>query len=441
MSFEEAKQFLRREEDEGNSLYDHLSKVLLKVIIEKPTDANKMFEEISSTVRRGSYAPPSLPDEGEEIITPEAKEKQLAWTEKVSKLFKPEGLEDNPDISYPDLIEEAAVFAWAGINFGPEETYRLHLAIKQLASLESLSMKFWGKVITRGGDYYICYAEAPDEPDELDPKVMEGKAGLNKYTYWVCKFAGGEWTKLPLCTPEMIIVARKIRRFFTGDLDAAVPCYPPFPSTGNEACLLRAQIAEITTGTHIAPDGFFMEGDETDEGYKSVVPVDPEEFKESYVPNLDSFKDTGFWKHSELIINAIGRQQLIPQDEEADEEAQIEQPDPIPPMGAIADDTLPNGDPAWTIRTAPSGVAESPNSYAVVTSLIWPGAFSCAYGRKYLNVYCGFGVRAAGLETYQPPAVPPIQPEWVKGEEEEELVEAADKITEPVVEAEDEEEA
>ena len=35
MSFEEAKQFLRREEDEGNSLYDHLSKVLLKVIIEK----------------------------------------------------------------------------------------------------------------------------------------------------------------------------------------------------------------------------------------------------------------------------------------------------------------------------------------------------------------------------------------------------------------------
>ena len=33
--FEEAKQFLRREEEEGNSLYDHLSRVLLKVIIDK----------------------------------------------------------------------------------------------------------------------------------------------------------------------------------------------------------------------------------------------------------------------------------------------------------------------------------------------------------------------------------------------------------------------
>ena len=394
-----------------------------------------MFEEISSTVRKGNYAPPSLPEEGEAIITPEAKEKQLAWTDKVSKLFKPEGIEDNPDITYPDLMEEASVFAWAGVNFGPEETYRLMLSIKQLSMVDNLSYKFWGKVITRSGDYYICFTEAPDEPDDLDPKVMEGKMGLNKYTYCVCKFAGDAWTKLPLCTPEMIVVARKIRRFFTGDLDAPVPCYPPFPSGGTEAYLLRAMVAEITSATHIAPDGFFMEGDESDEGYKTIAPVDPEEFKESYVPSLDAFKDAGFWKHSELIINAIGRQQLIPQDEEAEDDAQIEQPEPIPPLGAIADDTLPSGEPAWTIRTAPSGVAEGPNSYAVVSSLIWPGAFSCAYGRKYLNVYCGFGTKAS-FETYQPPVVPPILGEWVKGEEEEDLVEAADKTTEPVVEEE-----
>merc|ERR1719230_2454833 len=173
---------------------------------------------------------------------------------------------------------------------------------------ENLSFLFWGKIITRSGDYYVCYTEAPDEPDELDPKVMEGKAGLNKYTYYVCKYAGGEWTKLPLCTPEMIVVARKIKRFFTGDLDAPVPCYPPFPSGGTEAYLLRAQIAEITAATHIAPDGLFMEGDSADEGYVSIVPVEEETLLE-YAPTLDNFKDMGFWKHKELIINDIGRQQ------------------------------------------------------------------------------------------------------------------------------------
>ena len=265
-----------------------------------------MFEEISSTVRKGNYAPPSLPEEGEAIITPEAKEKQLAWTDKVSKLFKPEGIEDNPDITYPDLMEEASVFAWAGVNFGPEETYRLMLSIKQLSMVDNLSYKFWGKVITRSGDYYICFTEAPDEPDDLDPKVMEGKMGLNKYTYCVCKFAGDAWTKLPLCTPEMIVVARKIRRFFTGDLDAPVPCYPPFPSGGTEAYLLRAMVAEITSATHIAPDGFFMEGDESDEGYKTIAPVDPEEFKESYVPSLDAFKDAGMWdKYKALVTVSV----------------------------------------------------------------------------------------------------------------------------------------
>merc|ERR1719261_2409759 len=96
-------------------------------------------------------------------------------------------------------------------NVGPEETYRLMLSIKQLSMVDNLSYKFWGKVITRSGDYYVCFTEAPDEPDDLDPKVMEGKMGLNKYTYCVCKFAGDAWTKLPLCTPEMIVVARKIR--------------------------------------------------------------------------------------------------------------------------------------------------------------------------------------------------------------------------------------
>lgn len=42
-----------------------------------------------------------------------------------------------------------------------------------------------------------------------------------------------------------------------------VICYPPFP--GNEANLLRAQIARISAGTHISPLGFYQFDEEEEE--------------------------------------------------------------------------------------------------------------------------------------------------------------------------------
>jgi len=54
---------------------------------------------------------------------------------------------------------------------------------------------------------------------------------------------------------SQLTVARQIRRFFSGDLEASVPSYPPFP--GQEKHLLRAQIARISAGTNISPSGFF----------------------------------------------------------------------------------------------------------------------------------------------------------------------------------------
>ena len=70
-------------------------------------------------------------------------------------------------------------------------------------------------------------------------------------------------------TPQQISVARKIRKFLTGRLDASVVSYPPFP--GNEANYLRAQIARISAGTQISPIGFYRfdeenEGEGEDEG-------------------------------------------------------------------------------------------------------------------------------------------------------------------------------
>lgn len=60
----------------------------------------------------------------------------------------------------------------------------------------------------------------------------------------------------------MVALRRQIKRYFTGDLEAPVPGYPPFP--GTEINLLRAQIARITAGVCVSPAGFFEVDDEAE---------------------------------------------------------------------------------------------------------------------------------------------------------------------------------
>jgi radial spoke head protein 4A len=75
--------------------------------------------------------------------------------------------------------------------------------------------------------------------------------------------AGKPWIKLPAVTPPQIVAGRKIKKFFTGKLDAPVISYPPFP--GNESNYLRAQIARISAGTHISPLNFYQFDEEEEE--------------------------------------------------------------------------------------------------------------------------------------------------------------------------------
>ena len=59
---EECKQYLRAQPENGGlSLYDHMTQVLVKLINEKPADANIMFEDLSAAVRASTYAPPPPP--------------------------------------------------------------------------------------------------------------------------------------------------------------------------------------------------------------------------------------------------------------------------------------------------------------------------------------------------------------------------------------------
>ena len=78
----------------------------------------------------------------------------------------------------------------------------------------------------------LLFAEVEEDdtpkPDyKPPPKVPkeENRTGVNKKTYFVCNEAGKPWIKLPSVTPEQISLARKIKKFFTGRLDAPVSTY------------------------------------------------------------------------------------------------------------------------------------------------------------------------------------------------------------------------
>lgn len=201
-------------------------------------------------------------------------------------------------------MEAAFYFEQAGIGLNKDESYYIFLALKDLIRAQPIqTCRFWGKILGLEMNYIIAEVqlregeeeeetgeqgegttaegeketgEAGEEDEEKEagppkstykppppiPKEPNG-TGTNKYVYFVCNEPGKPWVKLPPVTPAQIVCARKIKKFFTGWLDAPVVSFPPFP--GNEANYLRAQIARISAGTHVSPTGFYQFGEEEEE--------------------------------------------------------------------------------------------------------------------------------------------------------------------------------
>jgi hypothetical protein len=91
--------------------------------------------------------------------------------------------------------------------------------------------------------------------------------GVNRHVYYACTNLCDDWIELPSATPHQINVSRRIRKYLTGNLDAEMCSYPSFP--GTERHYLRALIARISAGTHVAPQNYFKierddDGEESD---------------------------------------------------------------------------------------------------------------------------------------------------------------------------------
>lgn len=126
--------------------------------------------------------------------------------------------------------------------------------------------------------------------------------------------------QLPNVTPRQIVVAKKIYKIFTGNLDEDILTYPEFP--GKEREYLRAQIARISAGTQISPLGYYKfgagEGGEDEEEEEEEAA--PGEGKTNYsvnakyeAPPLKDLLDSSmsFWVHHTPYILPQGNQKRL----------------------------------------------------------------------------------------------------------------------------------
>lgn len=433
--FEAAKAYLQTKED-GVSLYDHLTEVLLKVITEQPKDGVVQFERISAAVKaasmldhepkQGAAAAASALGARGAAEGAEVREAAVAKLANAGAVFTIPGEDDEAGEvgeGLQDVSDAANYLEWAGVGLSRTEMFRIGLALRALsAKSQAREMRLWGKLQGLKGDYIVAEGkidppedEVEDEKDALGNAVEATGTGANTCTYWVCAYAGAEWTRLPRVTPHQVVVARQIKRFLTGDLTAEVAGHPPFP--GTEASFARAQIARITAETAVCPAGHLRRVE--DEESRDVEPTPDDEYAAEDASTADG------WVHVALPINRIGRTAPNPKEEDAEEDGGEDEEglltDPLKP---IADDAPPDTEDAlpWTVRACPvSGIpsAEPGAGLVLAKSLRWPGAVCVARGRRFANFYSGYGVDSGtpaapnrAPVAFQPATPGPVQTEF-----------------------------
>ncbi|NWT86200.1 RSH4A protein, partial [Lanius ludovicianus] len=366
--------------------------------------------------------------------------------------------------SLPNVMETAFYFEQAGIGLDKDESYYILLSLKHLINVQPIqTCRFWGKILGLEMNYIIAEVQlhegeggeeeetveeeeetVAEEEKEMDEAEEEGEekekeaeppkstykpppeipkeengTGTNKYVYFVCNEPGKPWVKLPPVTPAQIVCARKIKKFFTGRLDAPIVSFPPFP--GNEANYLRAQIARISAGTHVSPTGFYQFANEDEEEEEGDAYEENPEFEPP--PVIEMVESLATWAHHVKGILKQGRCVWInPQkseenegeedeeEEDKEEEGEEQQEERgLPLLTLISEDEGMKNVPAWTAQASTNLIPQY--SVAILQSNRWPGAYAFASGRKFDNIYFGWGHKYSP-EGHTPALPPPAQAEY-----------------------------
>jgi radial spoke head protein 4A len=376
-----------------------------------------------------------------EELEGKARSQLLSSIDRVTKMARQRGgfpeEEEEEEAALPDIMANAELLEWAGLNIGKEETYKLLLSIQEFLKVQNeqepvKNVRYFGKIFGTQADYHVVEAQFTESPEvEVDEslRMEQPGEGANQYVYFVTTSLEGKWTQLPHVLPKQVQLARQMRRYFTGDLKAPVLGFPRFP--WGEASYLRAQIARIASSTTISPAGWYIPEEDADD--ENAIVVDPEY---SGAQVQDIAKRDGWVHHRPYLRNKQNRVAVYveperdeDEEEEAPEEEEEEEEVPSALKSVdedVAEDVLGNKK-VWSIRVAPS----KSNPHAVVSahSLVWPGAVAIAKRKTLVNIYVGYGHKFMSTN-YTPPAPPAIQGEYKATfnaeEEEDPLLEQVD---------------
>lgn len=135
---------------------------------------------------------------------------------KCSVLLKvPDEPPEDPSVKLPELLDDLALYEWAGVSFGRSDIFRLHLALKKFVEKAQLPseterLRFVGRFATRTLPYFIVEGLASDDPENMDERLQEGRNGANKFVYYVSQSLESDvWVKLPHVTAEQIIKVKQ----------------------------------------------------------------------------------------------------------------------------------------------------------------------------------------------------------------------------------------
>uniref|UniRef100_A0A8C0DEN1 Radial spoke head 6 homolog A n=1 Tax=Balaenoptera musculus TaxID=9771 RepID=A0A8C0DEN1_BALMU len=350
----------------------------------------------------------------------------------------------------PNIMEKAFYFEQAGVGLSSDESFRIFLALKQLVEQWPVhTCRFWGKILGLRRSYLVAEVEFREGEEEVEEEeveeVMEGgevmeahgeeegeegeedeekvtdvipkptwkpppvvpkeesRNGANKYLYFAVPRHA-----------DQIVAGPQDQKFFTGFLDAPVISYPPFP--GNEANYLRAQIARISAATHISPLGFYQfgeeEGDEEEEGGagRDSYEENPDFEGIPVLELVDSMANWGRCTWVNPLQKTEEEEELGEEEEKADEGIEeVEQEVGPPLLTPLSEDAEIMHMSPWTARLSCS---LSPQySVAVVRSNLWPGAYAYASGKKFENIYIGWGHKYSP-ENFNPSLPAPVQQEY-----------------------------
>jgi len=419
-------QALLKVETSNGSVYSQMVQIVHSLAAEKPSNALAQLESLSRQLKESAFVGAPAPDVAElsatEVSAEEAR-KRIAQ-EQLKLIRPPSDATAAPKVLgfVQNYLEDSAMFEWAGVGFGRQESFHIAMSLRKLAAetpgLESL--RLWGKILGTQGDYYVAegslgmlpVAAEPVIPGTPDDDVEVRGQGANTCIYWVNAGGFAPWVRLPVARASQIVASRSIKHLLSGDLDSTVDSTPWFP--GQERHLLRSQIARINSSCTLAVRGWYEVDEESGvknklkvaEGAAEAYPA-PEELvsQAGWVHAAPCLLSTGKcgWPDVEALEGRLTEEQTAKIAEQA--EAEPEKP-VLEALEADLEEVKPEdleGSPAWGIKVYgdegiyAAGDATKTQRVTAIRSMIWPGAVAVTKGTKFANLYVGYAMKCGTL--------------------------------------------